>query len=256
MFLSPEHLLRVLFVFARVSGLAFSAPVFGHKSVPVLTRVLLSALLAFVLAGFATAPLPAHALHPVGFMLIAAREVVTGLLLGYAVRFVFWAVEFAGEAIGFQMSLSLAQAYDPMSGGTVNPLGRAIGLSFLLLFVLLDGPQQVVVGLATSFDAIPLGGGQVAAGGPLLLSWTGAFFSTSVRLAMPFLVALFLADVGLGVFSRVVPQADLFSISLPLKLLAGFAIAIVFLSSLFPLAPGLFDGAAAQMREMVQALAP
>jgi flagellar biosynthetic protein FliR len=73
---------------------------------------------------------------------------------------------------------------------------------------------------------------------------------------MPFLVALFLVDVGLGVFARVVPQADLFSISLPLKLLAGISISIAFLASFWPLVPGLIDGAFAGLDELFIALSP
>lgn len=256
MLLDPTGLLRVLLVFARVSGVMVAAPPFHQKGVPVLLKVFLGVLLAFVLSGFADGPLPPHAGHPVGFVLAAGVEVLTGLLLGYAVRFVFWAVDFAGEMIGFQMSLSLAQAYDPMTGATSNPLGRLIGLAFLLLFLLLDGPMMVVGGLARSFATIPLGGANLAASGPLLLSWMGGFFTTAVRLAMPFLVALFLVDVGLGVFSRVVPQADLFSISLPLKLMAGMAISIAFVAAFFPLVPSLLDGAEAGLDALIFALAP
>ena len=73
---------------------------------------------------------------------------------------------------------------------------------------------------------------------------------------MPFLVALFLVDVGLGVFARVVPQADLFSISLPLKLLAGIAISIAFMASFWPLAPALVDGATSGLDALFAALAP
>ncbi len=256
MALDPASLLRLALVFGRVGGVMVSAPVFGQKSIPVPLKVLLAVLLSEILSGFAQGDLPPHVTQPVGFVLAVSVEVLTGLLIGYAVRFVFWSVEFAGEMIGFQMSLSMAQVYDPMSGASSNPLGRLVTWAFLVLFLILDGPQAIVVGLAKSFVAVPLGGADLAAGGPLLLSWTGGFFSTAVRLATPFLVALFLVDVGLGVFARVVPQADLFSISLPLKLLAGLAISIAFMSAFFPLAPGLVDSATAGLDALFAALAP
>ena len=256
MALDPASLIRLALVFARVSGVVTAAPLFSQRAVPVQVRVMLAVLLSLILVGFAGPDLPPHADHPVGFVVAVAVEVLTGLLIGYAVRFVFWAVEFAGELIGFQMSLSMAQVYNPMTGSSENPLGRLVSMAFLLLFLLLDGPQAVVVGMARSFLAVPLGGADLGAGGPLLLSWTGGFFETAVRLAMPFLVALFLVDVGLGVFARVVPQADLFSISLPLKLLAGLAVSIAFVASFWPLAPVLVDGATAGLDALFAALAP
>ena len=252
--LDPASLLRLALVFGRVSGVLAVAPVFGQKGVPVPLKVLLGVILSAILVGFAEGPLPPHVTHPVGFALAVSVEVLTGLLIGYAMRFVFWTVELAGEIIGFQMSLSMAQAYDPMSGSSANPIGRMVSWAFLLLFVLLDGPQTIVLGLAESFAAVPVGGADLAAGGPVLLSWTGGFFATAVRLAMPFLVALFLVDIGLGVFARVVPQADLFSISLPLKLLAGTAIAVAFVASFFPLAPALLDEMTRGLAELLAAL--
>ncbi len=255
MALDPISLIRIALVFGRVSGVMVAAPVFSQKGVPVPVKVMLSVLLSVILVGFAPEALPPHILHPVGFLIAVGIEVLTGLLMGYAIRFVFWAVDMAGEMIGFQMSLSMAQVYDPMSGAAANPLGRLLTFVFLLLFCLLDGPQQIVIGLARSFVAVPLGGADIAAGGPLLLSWTGGFFSTAVRLAMPFLVALFLADVGLGVFARVVPQADLFSISLPLKLLAGIMVSIAFMVAFFPLAPGLVDQAITSLDVLFDTLA-
>lgn len=253
-FLDPASLLRLALVFGRVGGVLVVAPMFGQRGVPVPLKVLLGVLLSVVLVGFSGGPLPAHVTHPVGFTLAVGVEVLTGLLIGYAMRFVFWAVEFAGELMGFQMSLSMAQVFDPLSGSATNPIGRLLSWTFLLLFVLLDGPQTVVAGMARSFVAVPVGGADLAAGGPVLLSWMGAFFATATRLAMPFLVALFLADVGLGVFSRVVPQADLFSISLPLKLLAGLAIAVAFMASFGPLAPALLDQMTTGLDELLAAI--
>lgn len=254
MFLDPATFLRSLLVFARVSGILVAAPVFGQRAIPVPLKVLLGVLLSVLLVGFADGPLPPHIGHPAGLVLAVAVEALTGLLLGYAMRFVFWAVEFAGEMIGFQMSLSLAQAYNPMSGSSANPIGQLVSWLFLVLFLLLDGPQTIILALARSFAVVPLGAAHLAAGGPMLVAWTGGFFATAIRLAMPFLVSLLLVDIALGVFSRVVPQADLFSISLPLKLLAGLAIAVAFMASFAPLAPALFDQAARDVADLMRAL--
>ncbi len=239
MLLDPEYLLRVLLVFVRIGGLFVAAPFFGQRLIPVQIKVMLAAVLAFSLAGFAGGALPPGVAHPVGFVVAVAVEALTGALLGFAAQFVFYAVQFAGDVIGFQMSLSMAQVYNPISGEPSNPLGRFLTLGFLLLFVFLDGPQQLVAALASSFQVVPLAGADLAAGGPLLLQWTGAFFTTALRLAAPFMVTLFLVDVALGVFARIVPQADLFSLSLPLKLLTGLSLFALFVQQFGPVAPDL-----------------
>lgn len=255
MLLDPGYLLQVLLVFVRIGGLFVAAPFFSQRFVPVQVKVLLAAVLAFSLAGLVGGTLPPTVAHPLGFTLAVMIEAMTGVLLGFAAQFVFYAVQFAGEIIGFQMSLSMAQAYNPLSGEPSNPMGHVLTLGFLLLFVLLDGPQQLVVALAASFEAVPLAGADLAAGGPLLLQWTGLFFAAALRLAAPFVVTLFLVDVALGVFARVVPQADLFSLSLPLKLLAGLGLFALFLRQFGPAVPVLVDQALHDVARMVEALA-
>ncbi len=239
MILDPEYLLRVLLVFVRISGLFVAAPFFGQRLIPVQIKVMLAAVLAFSLAGFAGGTLPPRITHPVGFIVAVLIEAMTGALLGFAAQFVFYAVQFAGDVIGFQMSLSLAQIYNPISGEASNPLGRILTLGFMLLFILLDGPQQLVMALVSSFQIVPLAGANLTASGPLLLEWTGAFFTTALRLAAPFMVTLFLIDVALGVFARMVPQADLFSLGLPVKILAGLALFALFIQQFGPVTPDL-----------------
>ena len=256
MTIDADTVFRVLLVFVRVGGLLVSAPFFSRPFVPVLVKVMLGVLLAFVLAGFATGPLPAHVDHPVGFVLALGVEAGTGVLLGYGARFVFFAVQTAGEVIGFQMSLSMAQAYSPTADGSAGPIGQILSVTFLLLFLLLDGPAHLVRALAGSFEVIPLGGANLAAGGPLLIQWTGAFFALTLRLAAPFMVALLLLDVALGIFARVVPQADLFAISLPAKLVLGMGAFFVFLQGFVSIAPGLLDRVLYDLADLIGVLVP
>ena len=58
------------------------------------------------------------------------QQLLIGLALGFAVRIVFAAVEFAGELIGLQMGLNFAGFFDPMTGGAGHrdePLLRHLG---------------------------------------------------------------------------------------------------------------------------------
>ena len=256
MVIEAESVLRVLLVFVRTGGLLVAAPFFNRSFIPVIVKVMLAMVLAFVLAGFARGPLPAHVDHPVGFTVALMIEAGTGLLLGFAARFVFFAVQAAGEALGFQMSLGMAQAYNPAADGSANPLGQILALAFLLLFLLLDGPAHLLRALTASFEVVPLGGARLDAGGALLIGWTGAFFATAFRLAAPFMVAMFLLDTALGIFARVVPQADLFAISLPAKLLLGLGAFFVFLQGFVAFAPDLLDMMLHDLAQLLQALAP
>jgi flagellar biosynthesis protein FliR len=251
----PAYLLTVLLAFVRVGGVLVAAPPFRQPAVPVLLKVFVAVLVAYSLAGFVSGPLPPGITEPLGFVVAFSVEALTGVLLGFAARFAFFAVEFAAEAIGFQMSLSLAQAFNPMDGSNSNPLGHLLSMGFLVLFLVLDGPQQVFSALALSFELVPLGGAALPAAGPLLLDWAGLMFRTALRMAAPFMVAMLLVDVTLAVFARVVPQADFFSIGLPMKLLAGLMLAGLFIEVFGPMAVSLIGALGDDLARLVYVLA-
>ena len=254
--LDPNYLLSVLLVFVRISGLLLAAPFFNQQSFPVRVRVLVAFVLAYSLTGLVAEPLPAYAFHAFGFMAAIGVEAMTGLVLGFTAQFLFLAVQFAGEIIGFQMALGIAQVFDPVNGQSANPIGRLLSLVFMMVFVLVDGHHVILRALEQSFAVVPRGGAALQSSGPLRLDWTGDFFRLSLRLAAPFMITIFLIDATLGVFARLVPQADLFSLSLPLKISLGLAVAYFYMQNLFPIVPDMVNSLSRNLLQLIDALAP
>jgi flagellar biosynthetic protein FliR len=251
--IDPAYLFTILLVFARIGGLMVAAPVFSHMAVPVRVRIFIAALMAYILVGFVPGPLPPQIGHPVELIVSVGIEALTGVMLGFAAQFIFWSVQYAGEIIGYQMALGLATVFNPIDGMHSNPIGRFLMTSMLLVFILLDGHHQILKALVFSFEVVPLAGANLAAGGPLMLEWTGEFFSTAIRLASPFMITIFLVDASLGVFARVAPQADLFSVALPLKLLVGLTMMIFFVANLFPVFPSMVENMFNAMLALIEA---
>lgn len=255
--LSAEYLIPLFLVFTRIGGLMATAPFFSHPSVPVRVKLLVSVVLAYLLVGLMLGqPIPPALYHPFGFMVAIVIEVLTGVVLGFTAQIVVWGLSYAAELIGFQIGLSMAQVFNPMQGATTNPVGQLLLMAFLLFFTLFDGPQQVLGALVTSFRAIPLAGALLSAAGPFLLKSATLLFMAALNLATPFLVCFFLVEVVFGLLARVLPQADLFSLSMPLKLLAGLALLLVFMQHLLPTLPDLLDQMDQTMRHMIDTLRP
>ncbi len=252
----PEYILKIFLIFVRIGAVLMSAPFFSYAAFPVRVRIFFSVLLAYALSGLIPGDLPPYATTTVGMALSIGIEAFTGILLGLGAQLVFWMIQFAAQIIGFQIGLTLAQAFDPSSGTTTNPVGRILGMVALLTFVLIDGHHQVLRALMLSFQAVPLGAAHLAAGGPMLLSWTGAFFTGALRLAAPFMVTILLIDAALGVFSRLSPQTDLFSISLPVKLFVGLGVTLLYIQYFIPVMPGLLDEMYGHLADMIIAISP
>ena len=254
--LDPVRIAAIFLIFVRVGGLMTAAPFFGHKSIPVKVRLLLAVVLSWVMVGFVELPSPQLIARPLGMVVAIFTEMLTGVAIGFAAQFLFWGVAYAADVLGFQMGLAMAQVFDPATGSNTNPMGRLLMLVFLLVFILLDGPHMLLEALVMSFQAVPLAGAQLHASGPQLLTMAGGLFITGLRIASPFMVTFFLVESAMGIFARVVPQADLFSLGMPLKLIVGLSLAIAFVQNLIPLSPELLDESAVAILELIDALRP
>jgi hypothetical protein len=135
----------ILWPFLRVLALFSALPVIAQRSVPMRLRIGLAFLVAFC----AQASIPAMApiaLDSAAGMTAVLQQVLVGVSLGFSVRIVFAAVEFAGEVIGLQMGLNFASFFNPMSGGEQTAVSRFFGVSISWLFIVSGGHLLVIAG--------------------------------------------------------------------------------------------------------------
>jgi flagellar biosynthesis protein FliR len=128
----------LLWPFLRVLALFGALPLFAQRGVPMRVRVALAFLIAFC-AQATLPPMPVVALDSADGFLTIAQQLVIGISLGFAVRIVFSAVEFAGELIGLQMGLNFAGFFNPMTGGEATATSRFFGVSVSWLFIVING---------------------------------------------------------------------------------------------------------------------
>ena len=83
-----------------------------------------------------------------------------------------------------------------------------------------------------SFDAVPVTMTLGAAPNPeLIVSGFSQLFLSALQIAGPMIIVLFLADVGLGLLTRVAPAINAFALGFPLKILITVMFAgVVFLA--------------------------
>lgn len=211
----------LLWPFIRALALFTSLPVLGTRTVPARVRIALAAFVA--LAAQATLPAPPEVPldSPLAFMLVV-QQLVVGLALGFSVRVVFAAVEFAGEIIGLQMGLNFAGFFDPVSASTGTATSRFFGTMVAWLFVVGGGHLLVIAALVQSFDAIPVGPepfGFLKTVQPQ--RWGAEIFSLGLWIALPLVAMLLLVNLVMGLISRVASQINVFSVGFPVTLGVG-----------------------------------
>lgn len=254
--LDPEYILYAFLVFVRVGGLITAAPFFEQKFIPRKIKLLFAITVAYVLVGLVPRPEGLPITEPVALAYYILIELLTGVVIGFAARFMFFAIRFAGEFIGFQMAISISQVISPADGQASNPISNVLMMTFTLVFLLLDGHHQLFRALVLSFDVIPLTGADLSTPGNLMLTWTGELFVIAIRLAAPFMITIFLVDMTLGIFARVAPQTEIFSMSLSLKLVVGCFLLFLYIKNFFPVLPDMVEQMGDDLIEILEAMAP
>jgi flagellar biosynthesis protein FliR len=211
----------LIWPFIRVLALFSALPVLGQRSVPARVRIGI-AFLIVVAAQASLPPMPRVALDsPLAFMLVL-QNVLIGLTLGFAVRTVFAAVEFAGELIGLQMGLNYAGFFDPASGGQGTVTARFFSTVVGLLFIVINGHLLVIGAVVQSFVSFPVAPEPfefLRALQPQV--WGTEVFALGLWIALPLIGMLLFVNLVLGVISRVAPQMNVFAIGFPVTLSVG-----------------------------------
>ena len=155
-------------------------------------------------------------------MMLLMQQLLIGLSMGFAVRVVFAALEFAGEVIGLQMGLNFAGFFDPATGSQGTASARFFGSMVAFLFIAINGHLLLINALVQSFHAFPVGEEPfhfLRVAQPQ--TWGAEIFRMGLWIALPLVTMLLFVNLVMGVISRVAPQINVFSVGFPLTVSIG-----------------------------------
>jgi flagellar biosynthetic protein FliR len=211
----------LLWPFLRVLALFTAMPVLGSRNVPARVRVALAAFIAWA-AQPGLPAMPVVALDTPLAAELVVQQVLIGVSLGFAVRVLFAAVEFAGELVGLQMGLNFAGFFDPVTASQGTATARFFGTTVSWLFIVVNGHLLVIAALAQSFGSFPVGPEPFGfLKSALPHRWGAEIFATGLWIALPLVTMLLFVNLVLGMISRVAPQLNIFAIGFPVTLGVG-----------------------------------
>lgn len=223
-----------LLVLARISSFFLVAPFFGQQAFPALTKVGLSCLVSIMIVQV-VAPEEAVYYSAIGYGIIVAKEVVCGLIIGYAANICQYIITYAGNLIDMDIGLTMASEFDPTLNTNVTITGNIYYYFMLLLMLLSDVHSWLIRALTDTFKLMPLGG-QLYQRDVLItgfISFMTNLFILAFRIFLPIFATMLIMNVVLGVMAKVAPQMNMFSIGMQIKVLVGVVI-LFFMVFLFP----------------------
>jgi flagellar biosynthesis protein FliR len=218
-----------LMIFIRITSALFVSPIYNNEGIPATAKLFLALILAYVI--FLTLDRSAITISVSGWSLFISgiKEVLSGLLIGFMLNFVFWGISYAGTLIGFEIGLTMADVFNPMEQSNNNVIGEFIYFGGTIIFLLINGHHYVIKGLAYSYTIIPIGEFGVSESLlTLIVKYTSTIFVIAVKIASPIMVSFFLLHIAQGILARVIPQMQVFFVIQPIQIGLGLTmIAIV-----------------------------
>ncbi len=219
------HFIIFLFIFVRIISAFSLAPVFNSKSIPILAKLSISLVTAYVIFSFIETD---NIQIEVSIWFITTnviKEIITGVLLGFSINLVFYAISFAGTLIGFDIGLGMANVFNPTEEINNNVLGEYLYILAVFVLLIINGHHYIIRALTFSFTIVPLGHYTINQSVYDFLINTGAaVFVLAVKIASPILVSFFLVHLAEGIMARVIPQMQVFFVTYPLKIGLGIGL--------------------------------
>ena len=225
--LTPTLVLTAFVVFCRIGGCLLVIPGFSSPRVLMRARLFVAVAVALALTPMLQAEVQpqVQTAAPITLLGLMLSESLKGVLIGLLGRFFFLALE--------TMSISIANAI-----GFVSPLGSPmemeeeaptisslVSLAAVLLIFVTDLHWEIFRGLAASYVVLPVKVSFDPRVGLLQLTDDASkTFLFTLRIAAPFLVFSIVANFGIGLVNKLVPQVPVTFVATPFLLGGGLLI--------------------------------
>ena len=221
-----------LLILARMSGCVFFNQIFGRGNLPSIYKISLSLMLAITVYGILPPIDDIIITSVLEYGLIILKEVFIGYLIGYIISIFFSIVVIGGEIIDLQIGMSMSKIYDPSSNVSMGISGSLLNAFIILLFFSARGHLSLIQIFITSCKLINIGSFSIPQN--LFYNMVEMFSQIlilSIKLALPILAVEIITEAGVGILMKAIPQIQVFSVNIQLKLFVGLFLMMILVPS-------------------------
>lgn len=246
-----------ILILVRVTGLFVVSPIFGRNNLPTIMKVGLSVIVALILLPLKVDTFSLSIDNLNILMFWALSEFLIGIIIGFIAFTYFTAIYLTGTIVDIQMGFGMVNIMDPQTNAQMPLMGGFYNILITLLFLAINGHHRLIQSLIHSYDVLPIGF-SISVNENVINYLIKAFTETFIiafQLSAPILIAIFLANVILGILARTMPQMNIFIVGLPLKIFIGIIVILISLQFLPAYSEGLFDKMFRAIYELMQIFA-
>ncbi|HSQ41533.1 MAG TPA: flagellar biosynthetic protein FliR, partial [Fibrobacteraceae bacterium] len=170
-------------------------------------------------------------------------------IIGFTATYLFHFVVVGGHLISRDIGISMGGATDPIQDESGDEMGVFLLLIFSAAFLVKGYHLYFIRVILESFQYIPMGhfGWDMRSVAQILALMSASALLSGIKLAAPIILALLTTTLGMALMARVMPQMNVWIVSVPIKVILG----VFIIWQTFPLMTRFFDANFQQVQEAI-----
>lgn len=229
----------LLMIFMRMSGCIMFNPILGRRDIPNIFKIGMSLILSL----FTYQVVPTKTLEIRSFLtfcLLSVRELFIGLIIGFVLQLFMSVIVMGGEVVDMQTGTAMSKIYDPSSNVSMPLSASLINAMFILIFFASNAHITLIKIFIVLCKSLPYGSLYI---NPSIfknvINIFGLMLIYSVKLAMPMVAVQVISEMGVGLVMRAVPQIDIFTVQIQIKIFLGLIVIFILVPPLASFIEGL-----------------
>lgn len=214
-----------MLIFCRVGSALMLFPGVGEAFVLPRLRALLAAAISLVLILPLEPYLPTMPTTAAETVALIIQEVLIGIFFGLILRIFLGTLETAGTIISFQIGLSNATLFNPTMASQGTLTGAILTTTAVTILFVTGYDDTLLRALVGTYGLIPATEPVIVQDlSQQMIKIVNGSFALGTQLAAPFLIIGVVMSVAMGVMAKLMPQIQIFTLAMPVQIIAGLAL--------------------------------
>ena len=222
------NMYHFLMVFLRLGAAMMLMPGFMSSYVNVNVRISVALGLSVVLMPAIAPHLPPQPTDTLTFITCVLQEITIGIFFGVIMQMLYAALSLAGSLAGQAIGFGNAQIFDPTFQTQSVVIETFLSIIALTVIFITDIHHLMISAVIDSYHIFPVGA--ALPWGDFANSLTAGLNNTFImgfKLGSPFIAFTIVFYTGMGLVSRLMPQLNIFFLSLPLQIYLGLGLLFI-----------------------------
>jgi len=217
-----EYVVVVVLVFSRIAAMFSIIPIFGAKNTPPIAKIGLIFFISLIFVPLQIENIDIQADTFMEYGALIVNESLIGFSMGLVTLIIINVFYLAGSLVDRNIGFAMVSVVSPQDESQLPVSANLYYIFALMIFVVTNVHHELIRAIAISFETMPIGTS------PIMRLITFDFvdllqysFIMGFKMAAPFILTVFIANLLLGLLSKAMPGMNVFIIGMPLKILVG-----------------------------------